>query len=300
MSIGAFVRRASHASGKLDAARPYITMFDDITVSTLPTGSSYAYAGYNAGLWPTMTALRARFPNNRLLEIAIFASDKGQMLDIENGDATLEEAPAWYERQVQDGVWRPGLYTAAGNMAALERIMTAAHIERASYRLWTAHYTYKAHLCSPKSCGYGLTEADGTQWTDRALGLSLDQSILLPDFFDPRPAPPKPAPKPGPAPSPSPSWQEAMMNALPTLKQGDVDQKDKPPFVRVMQAAIQAQGHAHNVEAAYDLVPDGNFGPKTVNALLGIQAFFGLHNSSEYQERVCGPQTWPAVISGDK
>ena len=55
----------------------------------------------------------------------------------------------------------------------------------------------KAHLCAPGACGYGTGQADGTQWTQTALGLNLDRSILLPDFFDMRPAPrPVPAPPP--------------------------------------------------------------------------------------------------------
>ena len=130
--------------------------------------------------------------------------------------------------------------------------------------------------------------------------MSLDQSILLPDFFAPRPAP-KPAPEPAPKPTPAPAvptWQETALNDLPALTQGNVDVNDKQPFVRVMQGCIVAKGHANAIEAAYDLKVDGAFGPKTVNALLAIQEHFGLHDSDEYSKRVCGPKTWPAIITG--
>jgi peptidoglycan hydrolase-like protein with peptidoglycan-binding domain len=290
MSITAALRRMGHVSGKL-ADRPYITMFDDITVSALPSGQDYAYGGYTGGHWPTFRQLQHAFPGHRLFSIAVSSGDDGDGLDIEKGDASIADAPGWYERQVARGVWRPGLYTSASNMAALERTMAAHHVERRAYRLWSAHYTHKAHLCSPRSCGYGLSEADGTQWTDRALGLPLDRSILLPDFFDGRPSP-VPAPVPAPA---GPSWEEVMMNAIPTLKQGDVDQPGKTPWVRLMQGNIVAHGHAHKIEAASSLVADGDFGIHTANALLAVQSFFGVAG-----DRICGPHTWKCLVTGEK
>jgi hypothetical protein len=276
-------------------------MWDDITVSALPTGGSYAYAGYVDGMWPTFKTLQARFPGHRLLSIAVFSSDNAECLDIERGDASNSDAPGWFERQVACGVFRPVLYTQASNLKSLELEMRAHHVPRGCYRLWSAHYTCKAHLCGPKSCGYGLSEADGTQFTSTALGINLDRSLLLPDFFDTRPAPPKPpAPKPVPHPEPAPAgpvWEEAMMNRLPTLKQGDKDGPGKPEFVGRMQSLIKYIGVVNNIEAAKSLDVDGDFGGHTTNALLAVQAFFGLHNTSEYQQRVCGPKTWPALVT---
>ena len=294
MSLSAFARRLAHTSGQLDASRPYITMWDDITVSSLPTGGAYAYAGYIDGMWPTYGELLKRFPGHRLFSIAVFASDDGECLDIERGDATIDQAPGWFERQVARGVFRPGLYTQASKLRALELEMQGHHIPRHAYRLWSAHYTGKAHLCGPRSCGYGLSEADGTQFTSTALGINLDRSLLLPDFFDPRPAPVKP-PTPLPA---TPSWQESMLNALPTLKQGDKDVPGKVAFVGRMQALVKYIGDVNGIESAKSLTVDGDFGVHTTNALLAIQAFFGLHNTTEYQQRACGPQTWPALVTG--
>lgn len=294
MSLSAFARRLAHTSGRLDATRPYITMWDDITVSSMPTGGSYAYAGYVDGMWPTYAELEKRFPGHRLLSIAVFAADNAECLDIENGDATIAEAPGWYERQAARGIYRPALYTSASQLKALEQVMTAHHVPRSNYRLWAAHYTNKAHLCAPGSCGYGLSEADACQFTSSALGINLDRSLLLPSFFDPRPVPPKP-----PAPAPViPSWQEAMLNALPTLKQGDKDGPGKIEFVGRMQGLMQYIGKVNNIEAAKSIADDGDFGVHTTNALLAVQEFFGLHNSSEYSQRVCGPLTWAALVTG--
>ncbi len=186
MGSTALLRRLAHATGKMAAMPGLITMFDDIVVAKLPTGSVYAYAGYVDGLWPTFPELKAKFPGHHLLDITVSASEDATCLDIERGDASNFVAAAWVIRQAARGVYRPVLYTDASNMAGLERTMTAQHIPRIGYRLWIAHYA-KCHICSPWTCGYGLTQANGTQWTQNALGVSLDQSVMLPHFFDTKP-----------------------------------------------------------------------------------------------------------------
>ena len=293
MTVSALLRRVVHATGKLDATRPYLTMFDDISVSVLPTGGSYAYAGYIDGAWPTFEELKRRFPRARLLDMAVFASGNATGLDIENGDATIAEAPGWFERQVSRGVYRPVLYIEASNMKALEQEMSRARIARASYRLWIAHYANRAHVCAPRACGYGLSEADGTQWTQTALGINLDQSILLPDFFDARPAPrpsPKPAPKPAPA---SPSWEEVMMNSLPTLQQGDHDMPGTTQYVHRAQALVKVIGEINNISAAKGLNIDGVFGPVFTAAVESVQFFFHIKNNG-----VINPETWAYLVTG--
>lgn len=186
MSLQALTRRLVRATGNLDTSIQYLTMFDDVVVSLLPSGTSYAYAGYVNGLWPTFPELKAKFPGHHLLDISVFSSGNATCLDIENGDATIDDAPGWYERQVARGVYRPVFYTQASNLKALEQKMASVHVGRIGYRLLSAHYG-KAHLCAPNTCGYGLTQVNGTQWTKTAFGKSLDQSILLPHFFDTHP-----------------------------------------------------------------------------------------------------------------
>lgn len=276
---------------ELDPSVPWVTMFDDTNVSLLPAGD-FAYAGYVNGNWPTFAELEAKFPGHRLLDIAVSASADATCLDIENGDATIEQAPDWVKRQLVRGVYRPVLYVEASMMKALEQYMASNNLPRLAYRLWTAHYLLKAHLCSPWSCGYGISEADGTQWTDRALGRSLDQSVLNPEFFD-VPAP-KPAPKPVPAPAPAPeAWQEATMNKLPTLQQGSADTPGHVYFVHRAQALIQVIAKINNIAGAKDLVIDGNFGAATKDGLEAVQHHFGLT-----EDGVCGPATWALLVSG--
>lgn len=281
--LEAAARRLIHATGSLDTTAAYITMFDDVTVSLLPSGAGYAYLAYTDGLWPTLAAVKAKFPGHSILDMTVTSKSNATGLDIETGDATIADAPGWFHRQT---AYRPVLYIQASNMKALEQEMTASGIGRASYRLLTAHYT-KSHLCSPSTCGYGLSQADGTQFTQTALGRSLDQSILLPGFFDPRPAP-----------APQPTWQEAMMNALPTLKEGAKDTPGKIYFVGRMQSLMKYIGTTNKITAAANLTVDGDFGPATTTALLAVQAFYGLHASAESVNHECGPSTWTYLVAG--
>lgn len=255
-------------------------MFDDTNVELLPAGP-FAYAGYVGGDWPTFAELERKFPGHHLLSIAVNASEDAECLDIEAGDATIAQAPDWVKRQIRRGVFRPVLYVDASNMKALQQAMAAAGVPGNAWRLWTAHYLNKAHLCAPWSCGYGIHEADGTQWTDKALGLSLDQSVLVPDFFD------KPV-KPAPA-----NQEDTLMNKLPTLQSGASDTPGHVYFVHRMQALVQVIAKINNIAGAKSLTVDGNFGPATKDALEAIQHHFGLA-----QDGVCGQATWALLVSG--
>ena len=161
-----------------------LTMYDSTNVATLPPGAD-AYAGYVQGAFQTFPALQRLFGASgaHLLSIAVFASGNADCLDIEPGDATIAQAPAWVKRQLARGAHRPCLYTSVSNMDALVTALSGAGIPRAGIRLWSAHYEQGKHICGPGTCGLTSHACDGTQWTDTALGRSLDESILLNNFF---------------------------------------------------------------------------------------------------------------------
>lgn len=162
------------------------TMFDTVTVETVPANPQ-AVAGYVGGSFPTYIPLVQRFPHALHLSIAVNAEEDAECLDVEAGDATPEQAPAWVRRQQLRGVFRPAIYCSVSAAVGLLRILAAAGIRRSEIRLWTAHYTGREHLCS-SACGFGFTgQADATQWTDRALGRNLDQSLCADTFFGPPP-----------------------------------------------------------------------------------------------------------------
>jgi hypothetical protein len=159
-----------------------LVMYDAIYVSSLPPGAA-AYAGYAGGRWPTFPELQKTFPKAHLLSIAVTALSDADCLDVEQGDATIGQVYAWFTRQVTRGVPRPCIYTSQANVGTLVAAMTANGVARSAYRIWAAHYGRGAHVCSPAACGAAVA-VDGTQWTDQALGRSLDQSQLNDDFFD--------------------------------------------------------------------------------------------------------------------
>jgi hypothetical protein len=158
-----------------------IVMFDSIEVSTVPAHPP-AVAGYVGGWWPTFRALVRRFPRAHHLSIAVHANEDAEALDIERGDATIAQAAGWVRRQQRRGVRRPVLYISISQAAELLRVLAAAGIRRHEVRLWTAHYSYRPHLCSP-ACGFGDVHADATQYSDRALGRNLDESLVGVGFF---------------------------------------------------------------------------------------------------------------------
>jgi hypothetical protein len=164
-----------------------VTMFDSTDISQLPSGSP-AYAGYVDGAYANAAEIRAKFPQARVLGIAVFPWDDGDCLDVEATDATVGQAPAWVKRQHARGLARPAVYASASVMPSLWLALSGAGIARAAVRLWSAHYT-GSHICGPATCAFRdaqgrvVPACDGTQFTDTALGRNLDQSVLADDFF---------------------------------------------------------------------------------------------------------------------
>lgn len=166
-----------------------ITMYDTVDVGTVPPNPE-AVAGYVAGNWPTYNSLVQRFPNAHHLSIAVQADERARCLDVENGDATNSQAPGWFKSLADHSQGKPIVYTFASNCQALINTLSGAGVGRSEYLLWSAHWTYRAHICAPGVCGYPA--ADLTQWTDKALGRNLDESLVNDYVFGPPPPPPDP------------------------------------------------------------------------------------------------------------
>lgn len=157
-------------------------MYDSVDVAQIPADAA-AVAGYVDGEWPTYNELVKKFHNSQKLSIAVFASDNAECLDVEKGDATPDQAPAWVKRQLDRGVSRPAVYSDVSDMPEVLALLADAGIARGDVRVFTAHYTYIEHRCTAL-CGFGFKGiADATQWTDKALGRNLDQSLVADDFF---------------------------------------------------------------------------------------------------------------------
>jgi hypothetical protein len=165
----------------LHVALGRITMYDDIYLSSLPSGGS-AYAGYVSGRWPTWNSLvAAKASSAYLLSIDPFATNQlCHCLDVESGDATNADILPWFREMLKQGIKVPVIYTSAGNVAAVIALMEGAGYTRTQFLVWAAHYTYSAHICSPSVCGYPA--ADATQWSDEGPG-GCDVSAVSSYFF---------------------------------------------------------------------------------------------------------------------
>ena len=244
-----------------------LVMYDSVDPGQIPADAQFL-AGYIDGAYANSAELADRFPRARLLTIAVFAQHDAECLDIETGDATPGQAPGWYARQRARGITRPCLYASASVMgAAVIPAISAAGIRRGTVRLWSAHYTGTPHICGPSSCGLTSIEMDGTQWTSRALGRTLDQSLLADGFFSTLPAT---------------GWTAAMIADLPTLRQGDTGND-----VRTIQALCAARGHATAV--------DGAFGAATATSVRAVQTSYGIG-----VDGIAGQDTWTVLVTAAK
>lgn len=161
-------------------------MYDTALNNQFPAGAA-AYAAYvdgSVGNQPNYAYIVRAFPKAQHLSIALFASDNADALDVEPGASAPSDIPGWYARQVARGLQRPVIYASVSAMNdEILPVLRQAGIDRARARLWTAHYGLGEHICGPSSCGALIVNADGTQWTSSAMGLVLDQSLLVSDFF---------------------------------------------------------------------------------------------------------------------
>jgi len=164
-----------------------LTMYDCIP-SDIPhiPDSPEAVGGYVNGLFAWSTADWDRFPHAHHLTISVNAQTRARCLDVETGDATPQQAPAWLLSHADRSSGLPVIYCDASTLTAVLDAMNAARISRTSYLLWSAHYRNE-HICGPKTCGF--PQADGTQWTTHSE--TVDQSLLSDSFW----APPAPIPR---------------------------------------------------------------------------------------------------------
>jgi hypothetical protein len=247
-----------------------LTMYDAVTVSNIPVDAQYV-AGYVGGLFDTFPTLQKQFPKATLLSIAINSSENAECLDVETGDATIAEIPAWYRAQIARKVSRPVIYASVGNMANILSALASNGISRQNVRLWSAHYANGNHICGPSSCGQVHTDMDGTQWTDAANGKSLDQSELVDTFFSANTVVPV---------------VEATMAIPPTVENGSTDKGNPISYVARAQAILSY---------IFDqtVVVDGNFGIVTETAVKALQGSYKLT-----VDGVIGPETWKVLYLG--
>jgi hypothetical protein len=112
-------------------------MFDAVSPGALPR-SAVLVAGYDDGLYDNVAAIHARFPGALLVDITVSARhDWGQVLDVETGDATPDEAPGWVVRRRAAGA-DPSVYCNTSTWPDVRAAFRSAAVLEPHY--WIAQY----------------------------------------------------------------------------------------------------------------------------------------------------------------
>jgi hypothetical protein len=113
-------------------------MDDSTSAAGIPADATMV-AGYVDGLWPSYAAIVERFPGAVHVGIAVNPADNaGDVLDVENGDATPAQVPAWWAMRSQAGVPRPCAYVNRSNLGAVDQALVDARIPVWAAVLWVA------------------------------------------------------------------------------------------------------------------------------------------------------------------
>lgn len=209
--------------------------YDSVTASAMPR-DGYAYQGYYNGSFANMSAVKADHPGKVYESVTPNGDPGADELDIEPGDASVLDAPAFYRAKGGKNV---KYYTNAGNSQALINHMAANGIRRDHWKLRSAHWTGR-HTCAPYTCGYPVAEA-----TQFASNNWYDTSLVTSPYF-------VTSPPPGPV--------------FP-LKQGSSG-------LEVLQLQKALNVWAPDIALHPALKADGSFGPATKGAVVLAQIFW--------------------------
>lgn len=225
-------------------------------------------AGYINGRYAWSQADWNLFPHSIHVEISVTSSGAGDVLDVENGDATPEEGYGWIERRKAAGLDRPTIYCSRSVVPAV-RAATGKFILNRDYDLWVADYTGKAHSLVAAGPGAELQVA-AVQHTNTA---KWDISTVYDDGWPHRTGTAAKSPVKVSAGS---AWTAGM-----ELREGS-----SGPAVKALQTALN-DTHLVGVR---NITVDGIFGSQTETSLKNYQSHMGLS-----VDGVAGPQTRQAL-----
>jgi hypothetical protein len=173
-----------------------VLMFDGI--NSLAAGIARQFpdaakvAGYVNGTYAWSQAEWDLFPHAGHVTISVRASDRvGDVLDVENGDATPAEAAAWIEARHAAGLYRPTVYCSLSVVPAV-RAATGHLILGVDYDIWVA--LYDNSTTPPPVPGLPAASYAAKQYRNRA---DCDISVVYdPEWPHRQPAHPAPIPAP--------------------------------------------------------------------------------------------------------
>lgn len=159
-----------------------LTFYDAASAGNVPAGAD-AVAGYVDGRFRSLPDLRRMHPGVPWLSICVAVSSQAMVLDVEAGDATPGAAAEWVKAQHGRGVKRPAIYCSLTVVPALELELRALSIRRNQIRLWTAHWTGRAHICS-NECGVTMEERPGATQYQNDVGHGYDLNLTSTGWFN--------------------------------------------------------------------------------------------------------------------
>jgi hypothetical protein len=156
-------------------------------------------AGYLNGSYAWSQGQWNLFPDANHVTISVTAgANEGDVLDVESGDATPDQAAGWIAMRKAAGLYRPTIYCSRSVIPAV-RVGTGSYILDKDYDIWVADYTGVAHQ---------VTGCAATQYESTA---NYDVSIVYDTAWPHRKAP-APTSPPGPVPLPAPSGLSATLH----------------------------------------------------------------------------------------
>lgn len=194
-----------HADPNEALAAGVFTMYDDVTASLIPT-NAVAAAYYGNGPFANYGSVRARLPHAILAPTMLraFTGDLHQINDWQHA-VSWDCEPSLFSAQDAGNLVRltraqgvmPRLYFPLSWVTEVVASIAAAGFKRSDVMLHSAHWTFVPHICSGiVTSEWGTISMDSTQYTDRALNLSLDASLCAPHCLGPFGTSPKPKPQP--------------------------------------------------------------------------------------------------------
>ena len=238
-------------------------------INSLAAGIAKAFpdaaivAGYLNGAYAWSQEDWGLFPHATHVEITVSNRNMGDVLDVEQGDATPAECEGWIAMRKAAGYYRPTIYTSLVNVPAV-RQGTGRYVLGTDYDLWVADYDGSTSL------PYKLAVAKQYRSTAQ-----YDVSVVYDDRWPYR----TPIVVPwSPPPSPAATWPAGV-----TLREGGTG-----AAVRVLQQALHDSGEY----GARGLTVDGVFGAATLSAVRNYQQDRGLT-----VDGIAGPATRAALLS---
>ena len=181
------------------------TMYDSTTAGDCPDDGDL-YAGYIDGHYNDYGAMVEAFPGKEHVRISVNAfGPDADVLDVDNGDATPEQAPGWVSRQHAAGVAVPTVYCNRGNEGAIDQALHDAGIATDRVAFWLATLDGE-EVTGTTAHGYAIVacQIEGQAMT----GKHYDRSVVYDDGWPGHFASP-----PAPAPSGSPDTEDEDMQA---------------------------------------------------------------------------------------